>query len=191
MKLNISGYLMALALAAAPLTVMADERLEEIQEGDFGRLSLGLRYAHFDPKDGDKAEFPGVQLRWYPSREIAIEGSIDGRENDLGGGADLKVYPVQATLLAYILPRTQVKPFLLAGAGWYFTTLQVPGRDDETEDRLGVHAGAGVQYMFSRAWSIDGTYRHIWLEDIEVGGGTGGEVNDDGPMYTVGLNYHF
>jgi hypothetical protein len=184
--------LAAAALLAAPqMPAGADEDLAEIREGDFGRLSLGVRYAQFDPEDGDKAEFPGVQVKWYPSREITLEGSVDGRENDLGGGAGLKVYPVQATVLANILPRKQVKPFLLAGVGWYFTTLEVPGRDDETEDRLGLHAGAGLQYMFSRAWSIDGSYRHIWLEDIEAGGGTGGEVNDDGPMYTVGLNYHF
>ena len=45
----------------------------------------------------------------------------------------------------------------------------------------------------SRYWSIDATYRYIWLEDIKSKDVTliDKKFDDRGHMVTLALNYHF
>src|SRR5688572_1114724 len=70
---------------------------------DFGSGSFGIRAANLNPKDGDDVWFGGAQLRFFMGDVFALEGSIDYRQDDIGR-TELDVYPVQATLLAYLIP---------------------------------------------------------------------------------------
>jgi opacity protein-like surface antigen len=167
-----------------------DEDDDDFRSG----VSLGGRAAYFDPKDADDTTwFGGAQLRLFFSRAMALEGSIDYREDEYPGQVQVRTYPVQATLLAFLMPDSPLSPFLLGGAGWYHTTLEVPGVPDDTDSRFGLHAGGGLELCLSEHLSLDGTYRYIWMEGFESGGAdlTKKEFNDSGHMVTMGLNFYF
>ncbi|MDR4493545.1 MAG: outer membrane beta-barrel protein, partial [Nitrospirales bacterium] len=93
----------------------------------------------------------------------------------------------------YLLPGKRLSPFLLGGGGWYFTSVDGPGSSDDTRHRFGLHAGGGLQFMLNPSWSIDGSYRFVWLESLESKNDNLFDKNfkDEGHMVTVGLNYHF
>ncbi|MBA2252426.1 MAG: hypothetical protein H0W13_06940 [Nitrospirales bacterium] len=67
--------------------------------------------------------------------------------------------------LLYLLPGKRLSPFILGVGGWYYTTVKGPGGFDDMQNRFGTHAG-GLQFWFNDRVSIDGTSRHMWLEDV-------------------------
>jgi opacity protein-like surface antigen len=119
----------------------------------------------FEPKEGESSWSGGAQVRLYLTRFFAIEGSADYRQSKFAG-TTVHTYPVQVSALLYLLPGWRLTPFVLGGAGWYYTTVDGPGGLDDTQNRFGVHAGGGLQYFISRHFSIDSTYRYVWLEDV-------------------------
>jgi opacity protein-like surface antigen len=159
---------------------------------DVKLFSIGGRATWFDPKDGSARWFGGGQVRIYPLKWLAFEGSADYRRTDFG---DTRVhsYPVQVSALIYLLPGKRLSPFILGGGGWYYTTVKGPGGFDDTQNRFGGHAGGGLQFWLSDWVSIDSTYRHIWLEDIDSKDKNikDKSFRDSGQMVTVGLNFHF
>ena len=189
-RATFSGFLFLAALLSAPAAYALDG---EFGGADAGRISFGPRAVWFEPEDADDSQFfGGGQLRFHLTKTFAIEGSADYRRSDFGA-TNVHVYPVQASLLAYFLPTKYVSPFILGGAGWYFTTVEGPGNLDETQNRFGPHAGAGLQFFMGPLWSIDTTYRYTWVEDIESRDASliNRDFSDRGHMVTVGLNYHF
>lgn len=192
----LRGFVWSLAIAGTLL--VAESRLSALERSG---ASLGGRYAVFDPKDGDDTTpFGGAQMRFYMSPALALEGSIDYRKDEFANGAvEVLTWPVQASLLLYLMDEdAALSPFLLGGAGWYFTTVKtkIPPLVDESDsdDRFGLHAGGGLQLWFSETVSIDGTYRYIWLEAMksqDTASLQDKEYNDSGHMITAGLNFHF
>ena len=69
-----------------------------------------------------------------------------------GAGLDL---PVGTTCLA---------PFILGGGSWYYTQVKDSDGFEDRQNRFGQHAGGGLQFFLNRLWSLDDTYRYIWLE---------------------------
>ncbi len=47
--------------------------------------------------------------------------------------------------------------------------------------------------MLSRNWSVDGSYRFVWLERVQSKDENlqNKKFQDEGHMVTIGLNYHF
>lgn len=156
-------------------------------------FSVGGRGAYYDSRQpgADETWYGGAQVRAHFSPVLAAEGSIDYRRERLSSQSTAHVYPVQASLLAYLLPKSPVTPFLLGGFGWYFTNVD-SSAGDRRENRFGPHAGAGAQFFLNDHWSLDGTWRYTWLNDIR-GRETVGDVTFDGSgwMATAGLNYRF
>jgi hypothetical protein len=76
-------------------------------------------------------------------------------------------YPVQVSGLIYPFTTKRLSPFLLGGGGWYYTTVKGPGGFDDTQNRFGLHAGGGLQFWLNNHFSVDSTYRYIWLEKVE------------------------
>lgn len=155
-------------------------------------FSVGGRATWWDPQDGSARWFGGAQVRIYPLRFLAIEGSVDYRRTDFDG-TRAHTYPVQVSALLYLLPGKRLSPFILGGGGWYYTTVKGPGGFDDTQNRFGGHVGGGLQFWFTEHVSVDGTYRHIWLEDIASRDQNivNKDFRDSGHMVTVGLNFHF
>jgi opacity protein-like surface antigen len=123
---------------------------------------------------------------------LALEGSVDYRRSDFES-TKVHVWPVQASILGYLMPERRVTPFLLAGVGWYYTTIEGPGSLDETQHRFGPHIGGGVQAFLNKYWSVDASYRYVWTEDIESKDDAllEKDYDDNGSMVTVALNLHF
>ena len=165
-------------------------------EGGVGdkTLSIGPRAIYATPKDATKGEWaPGAQLRLHLSSVLAFEGSIDYLKNDFGPLTTIKTYPVQASLLAYLMPGGTVSPYLLGGAGLYYTNVKGPLGYKSNTSRLGLHAGAGVEVMLNRSLSLDGAYRYVWLESIASHDANALDKNyqDAGSMVTLALNLLF
>lgn len=159
---------------------------------NIGLLSLGGRATYFDPKDGDSNWFGGGQLRLHPFKFLAVEGSVDYRKTDINS-TTVRTFPVQGSMLLYPFGTKRLSPFILGGAGWYFTNVEGPGDFDKTQHRFGAHAGGGLQLFLTEYLSLDGTYRHIWLEKIESRDASlrDKQFQDNGHMVTFGLNLHF
>jgi hypothetical protein len=157
----------------------------------FRGISLGPRFSVFKPDDGDEwVGHGGLQLRIHMSKIFALEGSAEYRRRRLAGGR-VDIFPVQASLLAYLIPNpVRIVPFILGGGGWYFTHVDTPTADD-TRSRFGAHAGGGLQLWLHRNWSVDASYRHFWLEDIEGGSVLNQRFEDNGHQLTGALNFHF
>ncbi len=157
-------------------------------------FSIGPRATYSTPKDADKGVWdPGVQARLHLSSALGLEASIDYRKNDFGSLTTVKTYPVQASLLAYLMPGGAVSPFLLGGVGWYYTQVDGPFGYSKTTSRFGVHAGAGLEVRLNKALSLDGTYRYIWLEDVASKdlNAVDKTYHDSGSMITIALNLLF
>ncbi len=159
---------------------------------NLGLLSIGGRATYFDPKEGDANWFGGGQLRLHPFKFLAVEGSVDYRKTDVSS-TTVRTFPVQGSALIYPFGTKRLSPFILGGAGWYFTNVEVPHGFDKTQHRFGAHAGVGLQLFLSEHLSLDSTYRHIWLEKIESKDASlrDKQFQDNGHMVTFGLNLHF
>jgi Outer membrane protein beta-barrel domain len=159
---------------------------------NIGLFSIGGRATYVDPKDGDANWFGGGQLRLHPFKFLAVEGSVDYRKTDLSS-TTVRTFPVQGSALIYPFGTKRLSPFILGGAGWYFTHVEGPGDFDKTQHRFGAHVGGGLQLFLTEYLSLDGTYRHIWLEKIESKDASlrDKQFQENGHMVTFGVNLHF
>lgn len=187
---SLERALVLAVILAAPLAAADSDAKVHNRAG----LSLGGRGMYFQAKDSSSGDWSGgAQVRVGLGRVIALEGSADYRQTTFPG-TRVDTYPVQASLLAYLAPDWRVSPFLLAGAGWYFTHVEGPLGFESTSNRFGPHAGGGLQMFLTRRWSIDGTYRYVWAEDVRARNLTNirdQSFSDQGHMITGALNFHF
>lgn len=178
------ALLLSFLIAAAPAAAA-------VSDAKRSGLAIGARGAYLEPNNvnrgGDGDFYGGMQLRLGLGEVIALEGSADYRQTEFRNRT-IDVFPVQASVLAFVLPGKPISPFVLAGAGWYYSHV----RDGNTDNRFGPHAGAGVEFFFHENWSLDATYRYVWIDDIDsVGDVPDANFDDEGHMATIGLNYHF
>ena len=187
------GVLAALVFALLAAAATAP-RLASADDADLsasrGGVTLGGRAAYNRPKDADHGSlYGGAQLRLHIGPVIAVEASADYRQNKFGGTV-VDVYPVQGSLLLYLLPHAMVSPYILGGEGYYYTHV----RNGSTTNRFGPHAGAGLEIALARNWTIDGSYRYLWTQSLTAPTGTspaGKNFSDNGFMLTAALNYRF
>ena len=153
-------------------------------------VTLGGRAAYYRPKGADHGTLNGgAQLRLHVLPMLAVEGSVDYRQNKFGG-TTVDVYPVQASLLLYLTPSWVVSPYALGGVGWYYTHV----RGGDTTNRYGPHAGFGVEAALARHWTIDASYRYLWTQSLDAPTTTspvGKNFSDHGYMLTAALNFRF
>lgn len=73
-------------------------------------------------------------------------------------------YSVQGSLLCLPFPEWPLEPYLLAGPGWYYTTVH-PHDDlrNDTQNHCGAHVGAGLLLAMSRNFAILGEWRYAWV----------------------------
>ena len=193
MKKNNLKLAGCIAAAALFLTLPALVFAESLGIGT-KPFSLGPRATYSHPKDADEGKwYGGAQARLHFSPVLGLEGSIDYRRNDFSNHTTIKSYPVQASLLAYLMPSQRWSPFLLGGGGWYFTRVEGPADFSHTSSRFGLHAGGGVEVMLNESISLDGSYRYVWLEDVTSRNehALDKTYRDSGSMITIALNFLF
>lgn len=189
-------FLSLLSLNAALMTLFCTPPARAdsyfLDDVDKSLLSIGGRGTYFDPNDASPKWYGGAQVRLHLGQVFAIEGSVDYREKKYDT-TFTRSYPVQVSGLIYLLPGKRISPFILGGGGWYYTQVKGPGGFDDTQNRFGLHAGGGLQWMLNHHWSIDSTYRYIWLEKLESRDENLVEkkYENNAHMVTIGLNFHF
>lgn len=185
------GSLLALAAAAAPRDAAA---ADDGVVGSRGGLSIGGRGAYYKPQDVGGKWSGGAQVRLGLGPALALEASADVRQDRVGTSV-VDTIPVQFSALAYLLPGKMVSPYLLGGVGWYYTHISDESPfGDTTDHRFGPHAGAGLQFWLNRYWSLDGSYRYVWLSAYRTRDAAhplGRDIRDRGWMATGALNFHF
>jgi opacity protein-like surface antigen len=177
-----------LAVAALASSAAAVDDVVGVQSG----VSVGGRALYYRIEGDDHGTLSGgAQVRLHFLSILALEGSADYRQETLSGQT-IDVVPVQASLLVYLLPGFHVSPYLIGGGGWYFTHVHDDG--NSSQNRFGPHAGAGLEWFIDPHWSVDGSYRYVWNEDIHSQSGAhpfGQNLSDGGFMLTTALNYRF
>lgn len=194
MELNMKTTLHTLLALALLATVPTGARAQDTSGNDLHAarpgVTFGGRAAYYRPKAADEGNLSGgAQLRVHITSVLAIEGSADYRQNTFEG-TTVDVYPVQASLLAYLAPRWVVSPYILGGVGWYHTHI----KGGDTFSRYGPHAGAGLEAALHRHWTIDGSYRYLWAQSLTAptrSSPAGKNFSDHGFMLTAALNYRF
>jgi opacity protein-like surface antigen len=163
----------------------------DVAPASMGGVTFGGRAMYFRAKNQNSGDLSGgAQLRLHLTSVLAVEGSADYRQNKYGGTV-VDVYPVQASLLLYILPSLPVSPYILGGVGWYNTHVQ--GQSGHT-DRYGPHAGAGIEAALGRHWTVDADARYLWTQSLTApttAHPAGDNFSDNGFMITTALNYRF
>jgi opacity protein-like surface antigen len=179
---------MSVVAMALPLVVFGGTGIGEKP------FSFGPRATYSTPKEADSGQwYAGAQGRLHMSSGLAVEGSIDYRRNNYGRLTSIKTYPVQVSLLAYIIPDALVSPFLLGGGGWYYTMVDGPAGYSNTESRFGMHAGAGLELAINEYMSLDTSYRYVWLETVRSKDEDSlyKSFDDSGSMVTIAFNFLF
>lgn len=149
-------------------------RLEKV---DSGSLNLGLA--------------AGI----HSNKWLSLEGSVDYHTADYDA-YNRSTYAFQASLLLYPFGRPNgIQPYLVAGAGYYFSdTNDVEGIIDVSEEWSGdggTHAGFGFDVALTdRAFdAVSLTFDSRWLFTEEEMRGEG--VESDGLLVTLGVKYRF
>ncbi len=193
MKNTDSKKMLAACLALTALLGLQSVIFAEAGPGS-RVLSIGPRATYATPKDATKGTWnPGAQIRLQLSSVVGFEGSIDYLKNDFGPLTTIKTYPLQASLLAYLAPGSVISPYLLGGAGLYYSKVTGPLSYESNTSRFGLHAGAGVEVMLNKSLSLDGAYRYVWIESIMSHDANALDKNyqDAGSMVTIALNLMF
>ena len=117
-----------------------------------GGIAFGLRAGYLTMKDADDGTwFGGIQVRIPLGDMFAVEGSIEYHSTEFeDGDIELIQWPVHATLLWFILPKSEICPYLLGGLSMWYSTVDFSGSldgvDGETDSMFGAHLGGGVRF---------------------------------------------
>lgn len=163
--------------------------------GSPSEFSLGPAVGYLNAKNADKGTwFAGVQARLGLLPFLAVEASITFHNNEYEhGDVDVTQYPVQITGLLYPFGEGTVRPYALAGVGWYYTRVTYSGAmellfKDETSHTFGGHAGAGLDLRVGPTISLNADLRYIFLNP-DIDGVSSGDFNYW--QITGGVNFIF
>ena len=156
-----------------------------------GAARIGARFGWVSvPDAGEDAMMFGAFLR--SGAGLGLEGAVDYRTEELGGGGELRTWPITASLVVTPVPVA----YALAGIGWYQTTLDFPPElliEKKTESKVGYHVGAGVQFPVFPPISLIGDVRYAYI-DYDFGEAVDAVADFDGGSYVtvhVGAMLHF
>lgn len=137
-------------------------------------LSVGVHVGYFEMRDAEEGElFYGIHARLHFLKYLAAEASIDIAKADfIDDDAQFDIIPVQVTGMIFPFPEWPVSPYLLAGAGWYYTQVEysgsLAGLSDDTESVFGAHIGAGAEIRLGSHLMIHLDLRYIFIDEPDV-----------------------
>jgi len=156
-----------------------------------GAAGVGARIGRVSVPDTDEgATTFGAFLR--SGAVLGVEGAVDYRTEKLGGGGELKTWPITASLVLQPIPMV----YGLAGIGWYQTTLDFPSDlmiEKKTESKVGYHVGAGAQFPVLPPLSLLADVRYAYI-DYDFGDAVTAVSEFDGGNYVavhLGAMIHF
>ena len=180
--------------ASGPIFFFRDKD-DEPRQARGGGFAIGPMGGYLKTRGADRGTwFGGVQARLYFLKVLAAEASISFHQDRFNDGDTLVTqYPVQVSGMLFPLPELPVQPYIVAGAGWYYTRIDnrrsLDFLGDETDHWFGGHVGAGAEIAPSRAFSLFVDFRYIFIDpesDIE---GRSGDA--DYWQITFGVGFGF
>ena len=159
---------------------------------DANAYTLGVRGTYFVPADAERGTWgPGVQARYFLNPRWAVEVAGDYMRQEF---KDTTAHTAAAQLsLVALFGPDRMKGLLLAGGGFYATRVNGPSYRRNIAG-FGPHAGVGVELRLTPVWSVDTTYRRVWLADLESRDASTGAPRSfarSGDQISLGLNRLF
>jgi hypothetical protein len=153
-------------------------------------LGLGAHFSRVHNQSSEEnSNMFGVQAR-LRGPVIGVEGAIDYRNENIGGGLELKTWPVTASLLVYPIPAA----YALAGLGWYNTTLDFPANsafENNTQTALGYHFGAGLELPLAPMFKLLGDVRWQFVDyEFDEIPSSIGKVDADSYSFNAGFLFY-
>jgi hypothetical protein len=152
--------------------------------------SIAPRVIYYLPDDANNGVFaPGAQLRLHMSDAYSFEASVDDAHYT-SGAAQVRTIPIQATIIGYFSPESTLSPYLLIGGGWYPT--HSTGGPYEPSRLFSPHVGAGLELLLGNYFSIDASYRFMWMETVDWYHPVqllGTDFSIRGHMFTLAANF--
>jgi hypothetical protein len=185
-------------LLAAACVAAALPRPAAAQAFEFGGHAT---YTEADGADGSWAG--GAQFRWRFLGFLGAEGLTDYKRTTYSsGGVDtlrVEQYPVQASLMIWLTPRTwPLQIYGLAGGGWYYTRSTYLGPEatlgSTTSHEFGGHAGGGLEILAGPHFGLYGDARWVFMNTGSLDAIKDRYENNpssDFLMVTTGLSFRF
>jgi opacity protein-like surface antigen len=165
-------------------------------EREGGRFSLGGMAGYVRVRDADEGTWHGgVVARYQLIPWLAAEASISFHSERFADG-DVRVttYPLQVTALVYPFPSLPLRPYALAGGGWYYTRVDFDdslGIDDDTDRQFAVHVGAGGEIDLGKKVTAFADFRWLFLDEPGVDNSNIRDEEFDTWMVTIGALLRF
>ena len=152
--------------------------------------TLGPRIGVADAFDSDDAAFLlGAQVRVRILDWLGAEGSIDFQTEQSyeDGDLDVFIFPIQFSALFYPPVDWIVKPYGVAGVGFYYYDVEFSGalaaKKDKSDFKPGFHFGFGAEYAVTPQISVDADLRFVFI------GGSASGNDFDYFQLTFGVNF--
>ncbi len=168
-----------LAAAASPASAQESESLDElgslaeIAQPFRPKVTLGPRAGFIKTRGADDGTwFAGAQVRIHLTDAFALEGSLTFHADEFQDG-DVAVvqYPLEATALFYVHQGSPLKPYVLGGLGWYYTSIDIDTAtfsDTSTSSTFGLHLGFGADLVVGdNGMTFNADLRYIYLRPDE------------------------
>jgi opacity protein-like surface antigen len=152
--------------------------------------TLGARIGVASAYDSDDEAFDiGAQLRVRILDWLGAEASIDVQSKQSYEHNDIDVFilPIQFSALFYPPLDWVVKPYGVAGVGFYYYDVTYSGalaaKKDKSDFRPGFHLGFGIEYAVTPSISVNSDLRFLFINGSASG-------NDfDYFQLTFGVNF--
>jgi opacity protein-like surface antigen len=195
MRAAAIGLMVAMAIGATA----RDAQAQGIGIGAHMVFVTGADSPLQDPASSSSTKLTGVFMRLRASKRMGIEVSYDWRTaRDAENTIEVKSTPIQVSGLFYLL-KGSVSPYVVMGAGWYKTRVELLGGATATPvadppivttaetTKFGYHTGIGGEAMLGKHASIFVDYRYTFV-DIQ---GLGGILGTATSLLTGGLGSLF
>lgn len=157
-----------------------------------GEASLGGRLVYYVAADGDDGTWnPGVQARYFFNQVWAAEAVADYQRHSFPG-TTVHTAVAQASGLAYF-SAGPLRPFAAVGLGFYASRVHGPDYRRNL-GKFAPHIGGGVEAILNPEWSVDLSYRHVFLSDIDSrdeATGAPRRFQRSGEQLSFAVNYRF
>lgn len=158
---------------------------------DKGATAIGPRLVYYLPSDGENGTWnPGLQARYNLSGHFAVEGAADYQRHKFPE-TTAHTAALQASL-EYFWGPPRAHVFGIGGVGYFISRVNGPAYRRNI-GRAAPHVGVGAEFAFTKDWSADLAYRHVWIDDLETRDNAGNlrTFKRDGEQVSFAINRRF
>jgi opacity protein-like surface antigen len=192
------------------------------EEMGLAKMGPGILGGFAKPSDYGGGAAYGANFLFLITKNIGIElsglrfqSSVQEKKagEELSKGK-LSILPIQLSIQARYPLNKQIIPYAIAGAGYYLISFDIDNElkkswealgfdiNEKVDNAFGLHFGAGVDYLFSRHFALDASFKYClakskgnWkLKDLgsntEVSGNLK-EIKSNSILLGVGVRYLF